>query len=138
MPTALVVQCLMILSGLGAVRWGALANCHPHDYSSTIDSQNDTRNARALPGPLTRARRDSVSAWRLCTWHEVLCNSVLRAAASFSSWVCATQATSTCWCGESSLCVSRDTWRAWTLPSLSHLPMTTPLPLTQSKQPSDF
>lgn len=138
MPTPRVVQCLMILSGLGTVRWGALANCQPHDCSSTVDSQNDTRNARALPGPLTRARRDSVSAWRLCTWHEVLCNSVLTAAASFSSWVCATQANSTCWRGVSSLCVSRDTRRARAPPSLSHLPMTTPLPLTQSKQPSDF
>lgn len=56
--------------------------------------------AKALPGPLTRARKDSVSACRLWIWQEVLCTSTLRAAASFSSWVWALRATSVCCCGE--------------------------------------
>lgn len=76
----------------------------------------DTGKARTVPGLLTRARKDSVSACRLWIWQEVLCNSTLRAAASFSSWVWALRASSACCCGESG--VSRGAM-AWTRRSLS-------------------
>lgn len=86
-------------------------------------------------GTLTRARKDSISAWSLCTWHEVSCSSMLRAAASFSSWVWVAWTTSVCCCGESGLRVSGDELETW-----SHLYSSAPskLTLSQTKKNSPF
>ena len=94
-----------------AVRW--------ETHTTTVRQSRvklDTEKARTVPGLLTRARKDSVSACRLWIWQEVLCNSTLRAAASFSSWVWALRASSACCCGESG--VSRGA-TAWSHGSLS-------------------
>lgn len=92
-------------------------------------------NARWLLAPLTSARKDSVSAWRLCTWHAVLRSSARRAAASRSSGLCAPPA-SACCCGQGVRVSGRREPR--TRPSLPPFLTTSPLLLAQGKRLPDL